>query len=101
MELPADSTCGKTIPPADDCQLRVRVTVHALLTVAVKDPGGVVELTVPCGTDIQGLIEILRERSPVFDPRASMALMDGAQVPLNRPLHDGEHVHLYPLFGGG
>jgi hypothetical protein len=82
--------------------MRIRVIVHGLLTVAVKDPDGVVELTLPVGSNIQGLLEILNERSPVFDPRATpVAMIDGAQVPLSRLLHGGEEVHLYPIFGGG
>jgi hypothetical protein len=53
------------------------------------------------GTDIQGLVEVLAQRSPLFDPRACLAFVDGVQVPLDRPMRDGEHLHLYALFGGG
>lgn len=82
--------------------MRIRVIVHGLLTVAAQDPGGAIELTLPAGCDIQGAIEILHERSPVFDPRAApIPLIDGERVPLSRPLQDGEEVHLYPIFGGG
>lgn len=81
--------------------MHIRVTVHGLLTAAVDDPGGHLALSVTDGTDIQGLVEILAQRSPLFDPRACLGLVDGVQVPLDRPLRDGEHLHLYPLFGGG
>ena len=77
------------------------MTVHGLLTAAVADPYGHLVLSVSDGTDIQGLVELLSLRSPLFDPRACLALIEGVQVPLDRPLRDGEHLHLYPLFGGG
>ena len=81
--------------------MHIRVTVHGLLTAAVDDPGGHLTLSVSEGTDIQGLVEVLAQRSPLFDPRACLALVDDVQVPLDRPLRDGEHLHLYALFGGG
>ena len=82
--------------------MRIRVAVHGLLTVAVKDPGGVLELGVAEGTDIQGLLEILHERSAVFDPRSTpIAVIEGEQVPLEHVLEAGQEVHLYPIFGGG
>jgi hypothetical protein len=82
--------------------MRIRVVAHGLLTVAVQDPGGAIELTVPDGSDIQHVLWVLHDRSPVFDPRATpVAVIDGAQVPLNQVLHAGEEVHLYPIFGGG
>ena len=82
--------------------MRIRVVAHGLLTVAVQDPGGAVDLAVPDGSDIQQVLWILHDRSPVFDPRATpVTVIDGAQVPLDRGLRDGEEVHLYPIFGGG
>jgi molybdopterin converting factor small subunit len=82
--------------------MRIRVIVHGLLTVAVRDPDGVLELTVPEGSDIQAVLETLSERSPVFDPRAApIAVIDGVQVPLSRALQEGDEVRLYPIFGGG
>lgn len=81
--------------------MRVRVIAHGLLLAAVNHPDNSLELNVPEGTDIRGMIEILAERSPLFDPRASLAVVDGVKVPLDRPLQEGEHVHLHLLFGGG
>ena len=82
--------------------MRIRVVAHGLLTVAVEDPGGAIDLTVPDGTDIQGVLWVLHDISPVFDPRATpVAVIDSAQVPLDHVLHDGATVHLYPIFGGG
>jgi sulfur carrier protein ThiS len=81
--------------------MRVAVRVHALLTVAVDSPDGRIDVTVPEGTRIQALIETLRKRSSFFDPRSCMAVMEGAPVPMDRILQDGEELHLYPLFGGG
>jgi hypothetical protein len=75
--------------------VHIRVTVHGLLTAAVDDPDGHLVLSVSDG------IELLALRSPLFDPRACLALVEGVQVPLDRPLRDGEHLHLYPVFGGG
>ncbi len=82
--------------------MRIRVVAHGLLTVAVEDPGGAIDLDVADRSDIQQVLWILHDRSPVFDPRATpVAVIDGAQVLLDRILHDGEVVHLYPIFGGG
>ncbi|NIO72693.1 MAG: hypothetical protein GTN71_27655 [Anaerolineae bacterium] len=81
--------------------MRVRVTLHGWLKVGVDDPDGLVELTLPDGTDVAGVIEALRETSPMLDPRACLAIVGGAQVPLDRTLKDGEEVGLYPTFSGG
>lgn len=81
--------------------MRIRVTVHGMLTAAVDDPSGILDIIVPDGTDLQGLVRILSERSPLFDPRACFGLVDGARVPGNRLLKDGEQVDLYLMFGGG
>jgi hypothetical protein len=81
--------------------MRVRVTAHGLLTAAVRHPDNLLELDVPEGIDIRALIEVLAERSPLFDPRSSLAVVEGVKVPLERPLREGEHVHLHLLFGGG
>ena len=58
-------------------------------------------MTLPDGTDVAGVIEALRETSPMLDPRACLATVGGAQVPLDRTLKDGEEVGLYPTFSGG
>ncbi len=81
--------------------MRILVTVHGLMTAAVADPGGQLVLTLPEEANIQALIELLYERSPLFDPRSSLAVIDGVRVPLDQALQDGDHVHLYPIFGGG
>ena len=81
--------------------MRVRVKLHGLFTVGVDDPDSLIELTVPDGTDVAGVIEVLRETSPMLDPRACLAAVGGAQVPLDRTLKDGEEVGLYPTFSGG
>lgn len=81
--------------------MHIRVTVHGLLTVAVKDPDGRLEVTVPERTNVQGMVEILSEWSPVFDPRAYLAVMDGVKVAGDQPLKDGDEVDLHLIFGGG
>jgi molybdopterin converting factor small subunit len=81
--------------------IQVGVTVHGLLTAAVQDPDGKLELAVPDGMTIEGMIDMLRKRSSLFDPRSSIAVIEGVQVPLARPLQDGDEVGLYPIFGGG
>jgi len=80
--------------------MRVQVTVHGLFTVAVG-PSGTVELIVPEGTDVEGVIKSLSETSSLFHPLACLAVINGMQVPLSRTLEDGEHLQLYPIFGGG
>jgi molybdopterin converting factor small subunit len=81
--------------------MRVRVILHGWLKVGVNDPDGLIELTLPDGTDVAGVIEALRETSTMLDPRACLAIVGGAQVPLDRILKDGEEVGLYPTFSGG
>jgi hypothetical protein len=72
-----------------------------MLTAAVDDPDGGLTLPVPDGCTIRDVVEILAQRSPLFDPRACLATVDGVKVPLDRVLADGESLHLYLLFGGG
>jgi len=81
--------------------MRIRVTLHGLFTIGVEDPDGVVELTLPEETDVAGVIEALRDTSPVLDPRACLVMVGDARVPLDRTLKDGEEVRLYPIFTGG
>jgi len=81
--------------------MRVRVKLHGMFKVGVKDPDGVVELTLPDETDVAGLIETLRETSPMLDPRSCLIIVGGATVPLDRTLKDDEEVSLYPIFSGG
>jgi len=72
-----------------------------LFTVGVSDPDGLIELTLPDGTDVAGVIEALRETSPMLDPRSCLPMVGGERVPLDRILKDGEEMYLYPIFGGG
>ena len=58
--------------------MRVRVTLHGWLKVGVEDPDGLVELTLPDGTDVAGVVEALRETSPMLDPWACLAIVGGA-----------------------
>ncbi len=81
--------------------MRVQVTLHGWLKVGVDDPDGLIELTLPDGADVAGVIEALRETSPMLDPRACLVIVGGAQVPLDQTLKDGEEVGLYPTFSGG
>jgi len=81
--------------------MRVRAKLHGMFIIGVKDPDGVVELTLPDETDVAGLAEALRETSPTLDPRACLAMVGGAIVPLDRALKDGEEVHFYPTLTGG
>jgi hypothetical protein len=81
--------------------VRIGVVVHGMLTAAVREPGGEVQIEVPDGVDIKGLVEILSEQSPLFDPRSCLAVVDAVRVPLDRVLVEGEQVHLYLMFGGG
>jgi len=81
--------------------MRIRAKLHAMFKIGVKDPDGVVELTLPDETDVAGLAEALREISPTLDPRACLAMIGGAIVSLDKVLKDGDEVHFYPLFTGG
>ena len=81
--------------------MRIGVVAHGMLTAAVREPGGEMQVDVPGGIDIKQLVEILSERSPLFDPRSCLAVMDGEKVPLDRMLAEGEQVHLHLIFGGG
>lgn len=81
--------------------MRVRAKLHAMFKIGVKDPDGVVELTLPDETDVAGLAETLRETSPTLDPRACLVIIGGAIVPLDQALRDGDEVHFYPTLTGG
>jgi hypothetical protein len=81
--------------------MRVQVIAHDMLTLAVRDPDGQLEVSVPEGTDVRGLIEVLSERSPLFDPRALLAVKDHVQLSPSQVLQEGDQVHLYMLIGGG
>ena len=81
--------------------MRIRIKAHGLLTVGVDHPEGLIELDVPAGSDIAGVFDLLGERSPIFDPRACLILVDGAKVSLDRVLKAGDEVRLYHLFSGG
>ncbi len=81
--------------------MRVRAKLHAMFKIGVQDPDGVVELTLPDETDVAGLAEALRETSPTLDPRACLAMIGGAIVPLDQALRDGDEVHFYPTLTGG
>lgn len=81
--------------------MQVRIKLYGSLTIGINDPDHLVELTLPDGTDVGGMIESLRQTSPMFDPRSCFAMVGGGRVPLDRTLADGEEVHLYPMFSGG
>ena len=87
--------------PAEGNQMQVRVKVHGLLTTGMKNPDDMVELELPERTDIAAVVERLRERSALFDPRAILAIVAGVKVPLDHVLQDGDQVDLYLPFGGG
>jgi hypothetical protein len=74
--------------------MRVRVILYGWLEVGVDAPDGLIELTSPEGTNIAGVIEALRETSPMLDPRACLVTVGGAQAPLDRTLKDGQEVGL-------
>ena len=79
----------------------IRVQPHGLLTAVVDEPEGWIELTLPEGTDMAGAMEVLSKISPLFDPRACLAIVEGIKVPPDRVLEDGDQVKLYHLFSGG
>jgi molybdopterin converting factor small subunit len=81
--------------------MRVRIKLYGFLTIGVNDADHSVELTLPQGTDVEGMIESLGKTSPMFDPRSCFAMIDGGKVPLDRTLAEGDEVHLYPIFSGG
>lgn len=82
--------------------MNIRVRAHGLLTAAVREPEGLIQLDLPEGLDIRGVVEVLcREWSPLFDPRSCIAVLDGAKVSLDHTLSDGDCVDLYVQFGGG
>ena len=92
MTQPASETRGK---------LTVTVSVHGLLQAAVRHPDESLQVVLAAGADVLTLIEALSVRTPLFDPRATIAVVEGVKVPLDRKLCDGELVQLYPIFGGG
>jgi hypothetical protein len=81
--------------------MRVRVTLYGWFRLGVSNPDNALEVILPCGIDVAGVIEALRKTSPMLDPRSCLAMIDGARVPLDRILKEGEEMHLYPVFSGG
>jgi sulfur carrier protein ThiS len=81
--------------------MQVEVQPHGLLSAAVDRPGDWIELTLPQGTDVAGAMKVLNEISPLFDPRACLAIVEGAKAPPDRILKHGDQVKLYHLFSGG
>ena len=81
--------------------MQVRVTLYGWLRMGVSHSDDSLELTLPSGVDVAGVIEALRTTSPMLDPRSCLAMIDGARVPLDRILKEGEEMHLYPVFSGG
>jgi hypothetical protein len=81
--------------------MQIRVKLHGLLLAGIDNPDGLLEFSVPGGTDVAGVFEVLGESSPMFDARACLAIVDGVKVPLDWKLKDGDELRLYHLFSGG
>ena len=83
--------------------MRSTVQLHGLLVSATSDSEGQLQLALPDGMDIAGLIAFLEEElaSSFFDPRALMATVDGTLAPLHQVLRDGDSVGLFHTFSGG
>ena len=81
--------------------IQISVQPHGLLSAAVDEPGGWIELTLPQRSDLAGAMEALNQISPLFDARACLAIVDGEKVALDRVLKHGDQVKLYHLFSGG
>ena len=81
--------------------MRVRVKLHGMFKVGVDNPDGLIEFTLPDGSDVAGLVDALRETAPVLDPRSCLVMIGGARVSLDRTLEDGDEVLINPIFSGG
>ena len=81
--------------------MHVRVVLHGWYRVGLENPDGCLDVDVPEGTDIAGIAQTLRGRSPMLDAYASLVMIGGKKVEVNRVLVDGEEVHFYPVFSGG
>ena len=85
---------------ADNIQIEVQP--HGLWSAAVDRSGDWIELSLPPGTDdVTGATEALAEISPLFDARACLTIVDGAKVPLDHVLNQGDQFKLHHLFSGG
>ena len=82
-------------------KLTVSVRVHGLLQAAVRHPDESLQVVLAAGADVLTLIEALSVRTPLFDARATIAVVQGVKVPLHRKQCEGELVQLHPIFGGG
>jgi hypothetical protein len=81
--------------------MRVRVMLHGWYRLGVEGSDSPLELDVPDGTDVAGLAQVLRQQSPMLDAYASLVMIGGTQVDVDRVLVDAEEVHFYPIFSGG
>ena len=82
-------------------KLTVSARAHGLLQAAVRHPDESLQVSLPAGADVLTLIEAFSVRTPASDPRATIAVVQGVKVPLDRKQCDGELVQLRPIFGGG
>jgi hypothetical protein len=64
----------------DKSLMQIRVTPYGWFKTGVDTPDGLIELTMPDVTDAAGVIETLRETSPLLDPRACLAMVDDAKA---------------------
>jgi len=81
--------------------MQVRVGLHGWYRTGVDGADGLLEVTVPVGSDVLAVAESLREQAPMLDGRASLVMIDGRKVELDLVLEEGQEVHYYPIFSGG
>jgi hypothetical protein len=81
--------------------MRVRVMLHGWYRLGVEGSDKPLELDVPDGTDVAGVAQVLRRQSPMLDAYASLIIIEGSKVEVDRVLADAEEVHFYPIFSGG
>lgn len=81
--------------------MQIRVKLYGWFKIGLDDPEGLVELTLPEGTDVAGVVHALADSSSMLDPRSCLVMIEGTRVGLERSLTDGEEMHIYPIFSGG
>jgi molybdopterin converting factor small subunit len=79
----------------------VRVKLHGWLKTRLRDSSVSLEMDMPEGSDIAGLIDLLRESSSLPERRAVVAVIDRVRATHDRPLQDGDKVHFYQMVSGG
>ncbi len=87
------------VEPAAPTAIAVRVRLFA----SYREAAGTAreELTLPAGSRVSDLVQMLRERFPRFAPNGGLVAVNHEYVGESFTLHDGDEVAFIPPVSGG